>query len=69
MERRHFELMRPPQAATYAGLSASTLAKRRLTGDGPTFVRLSARAIGYLQADLDDWLNKRRCKSTSEYEQ
>jgi predicted DNA-binding transcriptional regulator AlpA len=60
-------LFRPPKAANYVGLSVSTLAKARLRGDGPKFVRLSARAIGYLQADLDAWLAAKRCSSTSEY--
>jgi predicted DNA-binding transcriptional regulator AlpA len=60
-------LLRPPEAAPYIGLSVSTLAKQRLRGDGPKFVRLSPRAIGYLQADLDEWVASRRCLSTSEY--
>jgi predicted DNA-binding transcriptional regulator AlpA len=60
-------LFRPPKAATYVGLSVSTLAKQRLRGDGPKFVRLSPRAIGYLQADLDAWLAAKRFGSTSEY--
>jgi predicted DNA-binding transcriptional regulator AlpA len=60
-------LFRPPKAATYIGLSVSTLAKQRLRGDGPKFVRLSPRAIGYLQTDLDEWVASRRCLSTSEY--
>lgn len=41
-------------------------AKARLRGDGPKFVRLSARAIGYLQADLDAWLADKRFGSTAE---
>ncbi len=61
-------LFRPPEAADYVGLSTSTLAKQRLRGDGPKFVRLSPRAIGYLQADLDEWVASRRCLSTSEYD-
>jgi predicted DNA-binding transcriptional regulator AlpA len=60
-------LHRPPEAATYVGLSVSTLAKQRLRGDGPKFVRLSPRAIGYLQVDLDAWLAEKRFGSTSEY--
>lgn len=60
-------LFRPPKAASYLGLAISTLAKQRLRGDGPKFIRLSARAIGYLQADLDEWLAAKRCSSTSEY--
>jgi predicted DNA-binding transcriptional regulator AlpA len=60
-------ILRPPKAASYLGLATSTLAKQRLRGDGPKFVRLSPRAIGYLQADLDEWLAGKRCSSTSEY--
>jgi predicted DNA-binding transcriptional regulator AlpA len=60
-------ILRPPEAGKYLGLSASTLAKQRLRGDGPKFVRLSPRAIGYLQVDLDEWVASRRCLSTSEY--
>jgi predicted DNA-binding transcriptional regulator AlpA len=59
-------IFRPPIAAAYMGLSVSTLAKQRLRGDRPKFVRLSPRAIGYLQADLDEWVASKRCLSTSE---
>jgi predicted DNA-binding transcriptional regulator AlpA len=67
MNTHEQRLLRPPEAAPYIGLSVSTLAKQRLRGDGPKFVRLSPRAIGYLQADLDEWLVAKRCSSTSEY--
>jgi predicted DNA-binding transcriptional regulator AlpA len=60
-------MLRPPEASTYTRLAVSTLAKLRLRGDGPKFVRLSPRAIGYLQADLDEWLATKRFGSTSEY--
>ena len=60
-------LLRPPRAADYIGLSVSTLAKQRLRGGGPKFIRMSPRAIGYLQADLDAWLTDKRCSSTSDY--
>jgi predicted DNA-binding transcriptional regulator AlpA len=60
-------ILRPPQASRYLGLSTSFLAKKRLTGDGPKFIRLSARAIGYHQSDLDAWLKQKLCSSTSEY--
>ncbi len=60
-------ILRPPEASKYLRLSVSTLAKARLRGDGPKFLRLSARAIGYLQSDLDAWLSAKRFGSTSEY--
>jgi predicted DNA-binding transcriptional regulator AlpA len=67
MEDRTQRLLRPPEAGKYLGLSISTLAKRRLTGDGPVFVRLSSRAVGYRQSDLDKWLSTKSFASTSEY--
>jgi predicted DNA-binding transcriptional regulator AlpA len=50
-------LLRPSAAADRLGVSANTLAKKRLSGDGPTYIRLSPRAIGYLQSDLDEWVS------------
>lgn len=59
-------VLRTPDAAAYVGLSAPTLEKMRLTGRGPRFVHLSARAIGYCREDLDRWLETRQRSSTSE---
>jgi predicted DNA-binding transcriptional regulator AlpA len=59
-------VLRTPSAAEYVGLSDSTLEKLRLTGDGPKFVRIGVRAVGYRIEDLDDWLAERIQRSTSE---
>ena len=59
-------ILRPPEASAYTGLSESTLAKRRLRGEPPIFVRLGARAVGYLREDLDAWLESCRRRSTSD---
>jgi predicted DNA-binding transcriptional regulator AlpA len=53
-------ILRTPGAADYTGLSASTLEKRRLSGDGPPFIRLGVRAVGYDVGDLDAWLDAQR---------
>ncbi len=53
-------ILRTPNAADYVGLSASTLEKKRLAGDGPRFIRLGGRAIGYDVRDLDAWLDQQR---------
>lgn len=53
-------------AANLLGLSVSTLAKLRLTGNGPVFSKLGRRVL-YRKCDLDDWTNAHRFKSTSEY--
>ncbi len=53
-------ILRTREAAEYLGLAASTLEKKRLTGDGPVFVRLGGRAVGYDVRDLDAWLDGQR---------
>ena len=59
------QVLRTPEAARFLALSPSTLEKMRLTGDGPPFVRLGARAVGYDVDDLRKWLRSRRASSTS----
>jgi predicted DNA-binding transcriptional regulator AlpA len=59
-------VLRTPEAAKYLGLAVSTLEKFRLTGEGPKFVRIGVRAVGYLTDDLEEWLRKRVRSSTSE---
>ena len=55
-----------PDAARFIGAKESTLEKWRLRGDGPPFIRIGPRKIGYLRSDLDAWLVSRRHQSTSE---
>ena len=43
MERQR--ILRTRDAASYIGLSASTLEKMRLGGDGPVFIRLGGRVV------------------------
>lgn len=56
----------PKQAADLIGISASTLAKLRLSGDGPAFLKLGKR-VAYRPADIESWISRRVFKSTSEY--
>lgn len=58
--------LRAPEAAAYVGLSASTLAKMRLRGDGPFYSKAGPRVVIYDRADLDAWLSGQRRRSTSE---
>lgn len=48
------------------GLSISTLNKMRLRGDGPPFVKLGARAVGYPLESVTAWLASRMRRSTSD---
>jgi predicted DNA-binding transcriptional regulator AlpA len=50
------EIVRASEAATLLSVSMSLLKKWRLKGDGPRFVRLGGRAIGYRRADLLAWI-------------
>ena len=59
-------MMRAPAAAEYLGLSASTLAKMRLRGDGPFYSKAGPRVVVYDVVDLDAWLASRRRRSTSD---
>lgn len=56
--------LRTDQAAKYTGTSVSALNKLRLTGGGPTYIKLG-RTVVYDIADLDAWLDAHRRKSTS----
>ena len=58
-------ILNTKQAADYVGLSPSTLAKLRLSGDGPVFVKMMSR-VGYQLPFLDEWLAQRQRTSTSE---
>lgn len=48
------ELLTVSEAARWAKVSESFLNKARLTGDGPSFVRLG-RAVRYRPEDLEAW--------------
>lgn len=60
------QLLMAPDAARYVSLSPSTLAKMRMRGDGPKFIRLSANRVGYRRSDIEAWLKS--CERTSTLE-
>jgi predicted DNA-binding transcriptional regulator AlpA len=53
------------EAAKLVGLSESTLAKLRLNGNGPTYCKLGRRVV-YRLPDLEEWLQSRATKDTSD---
>ena len=59
------EWYRPPEAAAYLKSSTSTLAKKRLKGNGPTYTKFG-RLVLYAKRDLDEHLASRRRRSTSD---
>ena len=61
------EWLRPPEAAAYLKSTTSTLAKKRLKGNGPTYTKFG-RLVLYAKRDLDEFLASHRRLSTSEAE-
>jgi predicted DNA-binding transcriptional regulator AlpA len=59
-------LLTPKEAANFLRLSVSWLAKARMRGDGPPYVKLG-RAIRYREGALVEWLRSRQRLSTSEW--
>ena len=67
-QRQHSDfcpLLTPVEAARILKVSLSWLAKARMTGDGPPYVRVG-RSIRYTEAALLQWLKSRQRLSTSE---
>jgi predicted DNA-binding transcriptional regulator AlpA len=58
-------LFKPIEAAHFLGLSQSWLAKLRLSGDGPPYMKVGRR-VRYSRADLLKWAQKSLRHSTSE---
>jgi predicted DNA-binding transcriptional regulator AlpA len=62
-------VLSPKEASAYMGrrLSVQTLAKMRLDGRGPRFVKLGSK-VGYLRSSIDEWLKEHERASTSSSE-
>ena len=63
-ENEDRRLIKPIEAAHFLGLSQSWLAKLRLTGDGPPYMKMG-RQVRYSQADLLRWAELSLRHSTS----
>ncbi len=59
-------IVRTPAASAFLGVSTSCLAKWRVRGEGPPFVRLGKKAVGYEVDALQAWLRAGRRVSTSD---
>jgi hypothetical protein len=58
--------LRPPAAAHHTGTQIQHLAKLRVYGGGPRFIKLGKKVL-YDSDDLDTWLEANKHASTSEY--
>jgi prophage regulatory protein len=63
MNKQNFlEIERPPEVLARTGLKRSTLYALIKQGDFPKPIKLSARAIGFLSSEVDDWIAARAAK-------
>ena len=58
-------LLTPKEAAFYLKVSESWLAKARMRGDGPPYIKVG-RPIRYSEAALLQWMKSRQRLSTSQ---
>ncbi len=47
------------KVAQHIGVSSRTVERWRANGDGPPFVRLGQRRVGYRVADVEAWASRR----------
>jgi len=59
------KFLTPSEVASLYQVSLSWLAKRRMTGDGPPFVKVG-RSVRYTEAGALQWAKSRQRLSTSE---
>ena len=66
MNKAHLDcspLLTAKEAGMYLKVSVSWLAKARMRGDGPPYIRIAAR---YAEATLVHWMNSQQHFSTSD---
>jgi predicted DNA-binding transcriptional regulator AlpA len=59
-------LLHPVQVAKLLGVSLSWLAKSRMNGTGPRFVKIGRRAVRYALSAVQEYIKTRQRFSTSE---
>lgn len=59
-------ILRKPEVVAYTGVPASSLTRLVSTGQFPNPIRLSARAIGWLRSDIDEWVAARVAQRDNE---
>jgi predicted DNA-binding transcriptional regulator AlpA len=59
-------LLTEAQAADFLGYTPRALQAWRVSGKGPAFVKISNRSVRYRRADLENWVDERVRRSTSD---
>ena len=66
--RRQARFLRLPEVMARTGLSRSTIYVRLEQGRFPKPVSLGARAVGWIEAEVDEWMRERIAESRSDAE-
>ena len=61
------QILSERDVCNWLGISEPTLFRHRRDGTGPTFIRLSARRVGYRRGAVEDWLNRQEQQHTSPF--
>ena len=56
-------ILRLPDVKSRTGLSRSTIYLRIKEGKFPYPINLGSRAVGWIESDIDDWLDQRIAES------
>jgi len=57
-------ILRPKQLANYLSVSVATIWRMQQAEDFPKKVRISQRAVGWIESDIILWLEKRSLPQT-----
>ena len=54
------KILRLPLVKKYTGLCGSSICSRIAGGTFPKQINLGSRAVGWLEADINDWIESRK---------
>ncbi len=58
-----YSIFRLPRVKSYTGLSRSAIYQRIAEGTFPKQINLGGRAVGWLAADIENWIKQRVAES------
>ena len=61
------KILRLKEVKTRTGLGRSTIYLRIAQGSFPKSIALGERAVGWLESDLDEWINERLRQSRQDW--
>ena len=61
-----YQILRLPEVKKVTGLSRSSIYLRLANGEFPKSISLGGRAVGWLESDIQAWLEQKRRESIGE---